>query len=82
MSTFTTLHHTWIDLADEVADLVALDDPRLAGIVLAIEAEVDCPLGDADRAPVVLARRFARAMRRGLAAGIEPGRAIATPQPA
>jgi hypothetical protein len=82
MSTTHTLHRTWIDLADEVAELVALDDPRLGDIVLSIEAEVGCSLGAADRAPVMLARRFARAMRRGLAAGLEPGRAPMAPQPA
>ena len=82
MSTTRTLHHTWIDLADDVAELVAFDDPRLAGIVLSIEAEIGCSLGEADRAPVMLARRFARAMRRGLAAGMEPGQAHVAPQPA
>jgi hypothetical protein len=72
MSTTTNLHTIWFDLADEVATLAATDDPRLGDVVLGIEELVGCRLGDAERTPVVLARRFARAMRHGLATGIEP----------
>lgn len=62
----------WDALAEDVATLVASDDPRLGSTVAAVEAVVGCSLGTPDRSPVVLGRRFARAHALGLARGVTP----------
>lgn len=67
-----TIRADWDALAEDVAELVASDDPRLAGVVASIESWVGCELDGEDRSPVVLGRRFARAHRLAMAQGRAP----------
>jgi hypothetical protein len=71
-------HHTvimrneWDRLAETIAAFVVTDDPRLGTAVLAVESWVGCELGAAERSPIVLGRRFARAHARALTIGRAP----------
>ncbi|MCC5947152.1 MAG: hypothetical protein JJT89_01740 [Nitriliruptoraceae bacterium] len=63
---------SWDALATEVAQMAATDDPRLAPTVVDLERQFGVELGVADRAPAVLARRFARVHRLGLRSQTSP----------
>lgn len=65
-------HAEWNRLAETIAELVTTDDPRLGTAVLAVESWVGCELGAAERSPIVLGRRFARAHARALTTGRAP----------
>ncbi len=67
-----TIRTDWNRLAGTIAELVHTDDPRLGTAVLAVESWVGCELGAAERSPIVLGRRFARAHARALTTGRAP----------
>lgn len=67
-----TIRADWDALAEDIAELVATDDPRLASAVATVESWVGCALAGEDRSPAVLGRRFARAHRLAIAEGLAP----------